>query len=197
MYNVSLYIPNYTKLAFNGLKMIQNDSFSANQTGDVWHVKYNQVHEADMSGDVSVRLRCRVLIAGRLLRLHGALWRGDLGRRVRVAQMSCAHRRSATSATWRSATRRSRATCWWTSGRRCSASQWRWASSSPSPPASRSSSSRVAPPSTPCSPPGWATGRVRPVHAGVVSTAVRRCGHCGVASSNPNSTISARSCVCT
>ena len=27
-------IPNYTKLAFNSLKMIQNDSFSANQTGD-------------------------------------------------------------------------------------------------------------------------------------------------------------------
>ena len=28
------HIPNYTKLAFNSLKMIQNDSFSANQTGD-------------------------------------------------------------------------------------------------------------------------------------------------------------------
>ena len=28
------HIPNYTKLAFNILKMIQNDSFSANQTGD-------------------------------------------------------------------------------------------------------------------------------------------------------------------
>ena len=27
-------IPNYTKLAFNSLKMIQNDSLSANQTGD-------------------------------------------------------------------------------------------------------------------------------------------------------------------
>ena len=27
-------IPNYTKLAFNSLKIIQNDSFSANQTGD-------------------------------------------------------------------------------------------------------------------------------------------------------------------
>ena len=27
-------ILNYTKLAFNSLKMIQNDSLSANQTGD-------------------------------------------------------------------------------------------------------------------------------------------------------------------
>ena len=29
-------IPNYTKLAFNNLKMFQNDSFSTNQTGDDW-----------------------------------------------------------------------------------------------------------------------------------------------------------------
>ena len=64
--------------------MIQNDSFSANQTGDVWHVKYNQV-------------LCP--------------WGWYVWWCVREAPMSCAHRRSATSATWRSVTRRSRATC--------------------------------------------------------------------------------------
>ena len=36
-------IPNYTILAFNSLKMIQNDSFSANQTGDDWPLSFVNV----------------------------------------------------------------------------------------------------------------------------------------------------------
>ena len=32
-------ILNYTKLAFNSLKMIQNDNLSANQTGDDWPLR--------------------------------------------------------------------------------------------------------------------------------------------------------------